>query len=101
MNDGACAARLTRRCGLLAPVPPCSGVADPMLLRHHVILHDAGTPSGGGEAMRQAVVAQFGPTSCSMLVLNSRHMAPGGSGGMETQGLPQPPPVADIWSAAR
>jgi hypothetical protein len=70
---------------------PFAGLADPMLLRHHLVLHDAATSAAGGEAMCATVRSQFGPTSCSLLVLNSRHLPD----------APPSPPVADIWTAAR
>ena len=63
-----------------------------MLLRHHLVLHDAGMPPAAGEAMHGAVVAQFGPTSCTMLVINSRHSVPPPAA---------TPPLSDIWTAAR
>ena len=62
-----------------------------MLLRHHLILHDAATSVAAGEAMCATVRSQFGPTSCSLLLLNSRHLPD----------APPSPPVADIWTVAR
>ena len=70
---------------------PIAGLADPMLLRHHLVLHDAATSAAGGEAMCATVRSQFGPTACSLLVLNSRHLPD----------APPSPPVADIWTSAR
>ena len=77
---------------LMSTSDHCTGLADPMLLRHHLVLHDAGMPPAAGEAMHGAVVAQFGPTSCTMLVINSRHSVPPPAA---------TPPLSDIWTAAR
>lgn len=66
------------------------GAADPLLLRHHVVLHDAATPPHLAEEVRAAVAAAFGASSVSVLVINSRSASGGAT-----------PPVPDVWSPAR
>jgi len=84
------------------PLPAPKGYADPLLLRHHLILHDAAHPWRLAEAMQAEVSATFGASSVTVLQLNSRHTPPPPD--TDTPPGPQQPaphPVADIWSAAR
>jgi len=82
-------------------MPAClrAGAADPLLLRHHLVLHDAEAPWAQAEAVRAAVAATFGATSVTALLLNSR--AAEEAAAAAERRPPPPPPPAEAWAAAR
>jgi hypothetical protein len=77
-----------------------AGAADPLLLRHHIILHDASSPrasAASAEAIRAELAVTFGPSAVTVLAVNSR----GAGSDAAAAAAAAAPPLPDIWTPAR